>query len=44
MKKIFPLLLGWLALPAAFAGNVLTMAVGTYTDSGSYGIYSIRFN
>lgn len=44
MKKIFPLLLGWLALPAAFAGNILTMAVGTYTDSGSYGIYSIRFN
>jgi 6-phosphogluconolactonase len=44
MKKLFPLLLCWLIMPAAFAGNVLTMIVGTYTDSGSHGIYSMQFN
>lgn len=49
MRKYFYLAVAVLILSACshnsnHKGELLTMIVGTYTDGGSYGIYSFRFN
>lgn len=51
MKKIYLLLLlvsAWSCVnatsPKAAVHPSLTMVIGTYTDTGSYGLYSMRFN
>ena len=44
MKKLLFSLSALVLTASAWAGDVLTMAVGTYTDTGSTGIYSFSFN
>lgn len=44
MKKLLFSLSALVLTASAWAGDVLTMAVGTYTDTGSTGIYSFSFD
>lgn len=44
MKRITLILLLGLTVMGAWAGDELRLLVGTYTDSGSRGIYSLSFN
>ena len=44
MKKLLLSLLSLALMTSTRANDVLTMVVGTYTDTGSKGIYSLSFD